>query len=96
MTPGIDAAHISTAMLAVELSGRLRRADEQVSECQNALPIAALWGDGTKGSADMMALDASRHLCGRPGWIHGGAPMPQACTPMSATAGACSTIDPSC
>ena len=62
MIPGIDAAHITTAMRAVELSGRLRRANERVSEYQNALPIAALWGDGTKGSADMMAMDASRHL----------------------------------
>ena len=62
MIPGIDAAHISTAMRAVELSGRLRRANARVSEYQNALPIAALWGDGTKGSADMMAMDASRHL----------------------------------
>ena len=62
MIPGIDAAHVSTAMRAVELSGRLRRANERVSEYQNALPIAALWGDGTKGSADMMAMDASRHL----------------------------------
>ncbi|MBP6466115.1 MAG: Tn3 family transposase, partial [Rubrivivax sp.] len=62
MIPGIDAAHISTAMRSVEFSGRLRRANERVSEYQNALPIAALWGDGTKGSADMMALDASRHL----------------------------------
>ncbi len=26
------------------------------------MPIAALWGDGAKGSADMMAIDASRHL----------------------------------
>lgn len=62
MIPGIDAAHISTAMRAVELSGRLRRANEKVSEYQNALPIAALWGDGTKGSADMMSVDVSRHL----------------------------------
>ena len=62
MIPGIDAAHISTAMRAVELSDRLRWANERVSEYQNALPIAALWGDGTKGSADMMAIDASRHL----------------------------------
>jgi len=62
MIPGIDAAHISTAMRAVELSGRLRWANERVSEYQNALPIATLWGDGTKGSADMMAIDASRHL----------------------------------
>ena len=50
MIPGIDAAHIATAMRAVELSGRLRRANERVSEYQNAVPIAALWGDGTKGS----------------------------------------------
>ena len=62
MIPGIDAAHIATAMRAVELSGRLRRANERVSEYQNAVPIAALWGDGTKGSADMMAMDASQHL----------------------------------
>ena len=62
MIPGIDAAHLSTAMRAVEPSGGLRRANERVSEYQNALPIAALWGDGTKGSADMMAMDASRHL----------------------------------
>ena len=62
MIPGVDAAHITTAMRAVELSGRLRRANERVSEYQNAVPIAALWGDGAKGSADMMAIDASRHL----------------------------------
>ena len=62
MIPGIDAAHITTAMRAVELSGRLRRANERVSEYQNAVPIAALWGDGAKGSADMMAINASRHL----------------------------------
>ena len=62
MIPGIDAAHISAAMRAVEIGGRMRRANERVSEYQNALPMAAHWGDGTKGSADMMALDASRHL----------------------------------
>lgn len=62
MIPGVDAAHITTAMRAIEFSGRLRRANSRVSEYQNALPIAALWGDGTKGSADMMAMDASQHL----------------------------------
>ena len=60
MMPGIDAAHISTAMRAVALTGRLRRADERVSKYQNALP--ALWGDSPKGAAAMVALDASRHL----------------------------------
>jgi TnpA family transposase len=62
MIPAIDTAHISGAMRAVEISGRMRRANDRVSEYQNALPMAAHWGDGTKGSADMMALDASRHL----------------------------------
>ncbi|WP_353506748.1 Tn3 family transposase [Variovorax sp. J31P179] len=62
MIPGLDPAHIAAAMRAIEFSGRLRRANERVSEYQNSLPVAALWGDGTKGSADMMAMDASRHL----------------------------------
>ncbi|WP_369292814.1 Tn3 family transposase [Variovorax sp. J22R115] len=51
-------------MRGIEFSGRLRRANERVSEYQNSLPIAALWGDGAKGSADVMAMDASRHLIG--------------------------------
>jgi len=62
MIPGLDAAHIAAAMRPIEFSGRLRRANERVSEYQNSLSIAALWGDGTRGSADMMAMDASRHL----------------------------------
>ncbi|RDK04975.1 hypothetical protein DN412_39625 [Cupriavidus lacunae] len=49
-------------MRALEASGRLRRANERVAEYQSRIPIAALWGDGDKASADMMSLDASRHL----------------------------------
>ncbi|MDR6539704.1 hypothetical protein J2739_005506 [Variovorax soli] len=45
-----------------EGSGRLRRANERVAQFQSQIPIAALWGDGDKASADMMSLDASRHL----------------------------------
>ena len=33
-------------MRAVELSDGLRRANERVSEYQNAIPIAALWDVG--------------------------------------------------
>ena len=62
MIPGLDPVHIAAAMRAIEFNGRPRRANERVSEYQNSLPVAALWGDGTKGSADMMAMDASRHL----------------------------------
>ena len=62
MIPGLDAAHVALAMRALETPGRLRRANEQVQQYQGAIPIAALWGDARKGSADMMSLDASRHL----------------------------------
>lgn len=33
-----------------------------MAEFQSRIPIAALWGDGDKASADMMSVDASRHL----------------------------------
>lgn len=62
MIPGIDVAQIAVAMRALEQPGRLRRANECVAQFQSRIPIAAHWGDGDKGSADMMALDASRHL----------------------------------
>jgi hypothetical protein len=62
MIPGIDVAPIAVAMRALEQPGRLRRANECVAQFQSRIPIAALWGNGDKGSADMMALDASRHL----------------------------------
>lgn len=62
MIPGIEAAHISAAMRSLEAQGRLRKANERVVEFQRKNPIAELWGSGDKASADMMALDASRHL----------------------------------
>lgn len=62
MIPGIDVAQIAVAMRALEQPGRLRRANDCVTQFQSRVPIAAHWGDGDKGSADMMALDASRHL----------------------------------
>ena len=62
MIPGLEPSQISVAMRALESSGRLRRANERVAQFQCQIPIAALWGDGDKASADMMSLDASRHL----------------------------------
>jgi TnpA family transposase len=62
MIPGLEAAQVSVAMRAIEGSGRLRRANERVAEFQSRIPLAALWGDGDKASADMLSLDASRHL----------------------------------
>lgn len=62
MIPGIEVAHISAAMRSLEALGRLRKANERVVEFQRKNAIADLWGSGDKASADMMALDASRHL----------------------------------
>lgn len=62
MIPGIEVAHISAAMRSLEAQGRLRKANERVVEFQRKNPIADLWGGSDKASADMMALDASRHL----------------------------------
>ena len=62
MIPGIEVAHISAAMRSLEARDRLRKANERVVEFQRKNPIAELWGRGDKASADMMALDASRHL----------------------------------
>ncbi|MCA0215575.1 MAG: Tn3 family transposase [Proteobacteria bacterium] len=62
MIPGIEVAHISAAMRSLEARDRLRKASERVVEFQRKNPIAELWGSGDKASADMMALDASRHL----------------------------------
>ena len=62
MIPGIEVAHISAAMRSLEARDRLRKANERVVEFQRKNPIAELWGTGDKASADMMALDASRHL----------------------------------
>lgn len=62
MIPGLDTARVSVAMRALEIPGRLRCASKRVVEFQGRVPIAMHWGDGAKGSADMMSLEASRHL----------------------------------
>ena len=62
MIPDLDTARVSAAMRALETHGRLRRANERVVEFQGRVPMAAHWGDGGKASADMMSLEASRHL----------------------------------
>ena len=62
MIPGLEPTQVTVAMRALEAGGRLRRANERVAEFQSRIPIAALWGDGDKASADMMSLDVSRNL----------------------------------
>ncbi|MGU2419716.1 Tn3 family transposase [Burkholderia cenocepacia] len=62
MIPQLDPAHISTAMRALEMPGRLPRANERVVEFQRAHPITELWGTGQQASSDSMSLDTSPHL----------------------------------
>ena len=62
MIPGLQVSHLSAAMRALEAHGRLLRANERLVEFQRQHPIAELWGNGNKASADMISLDASRHL----------------------------------
>ena len=78
MVPGLEPTQVTVAMRALEGSCRLRRANERVAEFQSRIPIAALWGDGDKASADMMSAGpvpppvkrpcrpAQAHLCRRP------------------------------
>ncbi|GCB06510.1 Tn3 family transposase [Ralstonia sp. SET104] len=62
MIPQLDPAHVSTAMRALEMPGRLRRASERVVEFQRTHAITDLWGTGQLASSDSMSLDTSPHL----------------------------------
>ncbi|MFA7269579.1 MAG: Tn3 family transposase [Sterolibacterium sp.] len=62
MTPQLDAAQISAAMRILETPSRLYRASNRVVEFQRKHAITELWGTGESASADMMSLDASKHL----------------------------------
>jgi TnpA family transposase len=62
MIPDLDRAHVSGALRQLEMPGRLDRANQRVTGFQHQQPISRLWGTGAHGSADMMSLDASRHL----------------------------------
>lgn len=62
MIPGLDAAGVSSAMRKLELKDRVTRANGKVLEFQQRIPIVKSWGDGSRASSDMMALDATRHL----------------------------------
>lgn len=62
MLDGISEDRIELAMRMIEESGHLREANDVVASAIAAEPIAALWGEGIAASADMMSLDATRHL----------------------------------
>lgn len=62
MTPGIGADSIGQMMVRLEAGDQLRRANAAVLAHFRAQPIARIWGSGLHASADMMSLEATRHL----------------------------------
>jgi hypothetical protein len=62
MTPGIGADSIGQMMVRLEADDLLRQANAAVLAHMRAAPVVALWGQGVRASADMMSLEATRHL----------------------------------
>jgi TnpA family transposase len=62
MTPGIGSDSIGQMMIRLEAGGQLRQANAEVLSFLRAAPIVSLWGEGIHASADMMSLEATRHL----------------------------------
>ena len=62
MLDGVSDDRIELMMRTVEENGQLRAASDRVATAMLANPIARMWGSGVAGSADMMSLDATRHL----------------------------------
>ncbi|WP_300652243.1 Tn3 family transposase [Hydrogenophaga sp.] len=62
MVSGVTVAEVTATMRQLETPGRLRAANNAVVAYQQSIPIVKLWSDGTKASADMMAMDTTRHL----------------------------------
>ena len=62
MTPGIGADSIGQMMARLETGDQLRQANAAVLRHLRAQPIVSLWGQGLHASADMMSLEATRHL----------------------------------
>ncbi len=62
MIDGVSEDRIELAMRTIEENGNLREACDSVASAMLAQPLVSLWGDGIAASADMMSLDATRHL----------------------------------
>jgi hypothetical protein len=62
MVPALDAGSVGQIMLKIEAEGRLRFANDAVLRFMRDHRVAKLWEAGLFASADMMSLDATRHL----------------------------------
>lgn len=62
MVPGVDADTLGAMVQRLEVGDRLRAANDAVVDFIRRHGVAGLWGRGLYASADMMSLDATRHL----------------------------------
>jgi TnpA family transposase len=62
MLEGISAEQIGFAMRMIQESDALRAASDAVVASMRSHRISRRWGSGVQASADMMSLDATRHL----------------------------------
>ncbi len=62
MLDGVSDDRIEMMMRTLEENAQFRAASDRVAASMLANPITRLWGSGIAGSADMMSMDATRHL----------------------------------
>ena len=62
MAPGIDPDMLAPIIQKLEGGTKLRLANDAVVSFMRSHRVASLWGRGLDASADMMSLDATRHL----------------------------------
>lgn len=62
MVSGIDSDTLGAMVHRLEIRNRLRAANDAVVDVIRRHGVAGLWGRGLYASADMMSLDATRHL----------------------------------
>ena len=62
MLDGVSDDRAEFAMRNIEEAGGLREANNLVASAMLTIPLARHWDSGTGASADMMSLDATRHL----------------------------------
>ncbi len=60
--PQLTAAQILAGMQLFEDTGRVRAAADAIASFHRQIPVAAIWGDGSLASSDMMSLDVSRKI----------------------------------
>jgi hypothetical protein len=62
MIPSINAEALGQMVARLEIPRRMRAANDEVVKFMRQHRVAGLWGSGVDASADMVSLDATRHL----------------------------------